>query len=372
MAESEHDQRTEEATPRRREEAREKGQVPLSVELVAAVLLAAWMLGLGLFGQRLATEVGSLTRASLLSVGELGTADLDVGQVAALVGELGQVAGGALVALILPLLLVGICTGYAQIGFRVTPTALAFDPSRIDPFKGFGRLFGRRGLVRTGLALAKITAIAGVMTAIAWTQLEHITDLGGSELGPVLAGIGYIVARCAAGAIGVVLLLAVLDVGFQHFQHSSDLRMTKQEIKEELRSSEGDPHLKSRIRRVQREMATRRMMSDVPRATVVVTNPTHYAVALRYAGEEREKKSAPRVVAKGVDHVALRIKEVAREAGVVCYEDVPLARALHARCEIGDQVPVELYEAVAGVLAYVYRVQGDPAARHAPSASARS
>jgi flagellar biosynthetic protein FlhB len=141
--------------------------------------------------------------------------------------------------------------------------------------------------------------------------------------------------------------------------------MSKQEVRDEMKSTEGDPHLKGRIRRVQRELAARRMMADVPTATVVVTNPTHYAVALRYEDEERSQRSAPRVVAKGVDHLAQRIKELARESGVPLYEDVPLARALHAQCELGDQVPVDLYEAVAGVLAYVYRVQGEVVARRA-------
>jgi flagellar biosynthetic protein FlhB len=224
-------------------------------------------------------------------------------------------------------------------------------------------MLSARSVVRTGLAILKIAAIAGVMATIAWLQLGDITTLGGGELGPVLAGTGYVAARCVAGAIGVVVLLAVLDLLFQRHQHGRDLRMSKQEVRDEMKSTEGDPHLKGRIRRVQRELAARRMMADVPTATVVVTNPTHYAVALRYEDEERSQRSAPRVVAKGVDHLARRIKELAREAGVPLYEDVPLARALHAQCELGDQVPVDLYEAVAGVLAYVYRVQGEVGAR---------
>ena len=355
---AERDQKTEEATPRRREEAREKGQVPLSSELVAATMLAGWMLALAFQGERLAGAVGGLLASSLQALGSLGTAELGQSQLVELLTTKGRVVGGALALLFLPLMSVGVLVGYGQIGFRVTPKALAFDPSRLDPFKGFGRMLSARSAVRTGLAVLKILLIGGVMAAIAWLQLGDITTLGGGELGPVLAGIGYVAARCAAGAIGVVLLLAVLDLAFQRFQHGRDLRMSKQEVRDELKSTEGDPHLKGRIRRVQRELASRRMMADVPDATVVVTNPTHYAVALRYEDRERDERSAPRIVAKGVDRVAERIKDVAREAGVPCYEDVPLARALHAQCEIGDQVPVELYEAVAGVLAYVYRVQG--------------
>jgi flagellar biosynthetic protein FlhB len=187
----------------------------------------------------------------------------------------------------------------------------------------------------------------------------RIAALADMELGPALAALGHIALRCAASAIAVVIALALIDVFFQRLQLERDLRMTKQEVRDEMKSTEGDPHIKSRIRQVQREFARRRMMSDVPKATVVVTNPTHYSVALRYDREE-SRRHAPRVVAKGVDLVALKIREVAREAGVIVYEAPPLARALHANCEIGDEVPVELYQAVANVLAYVYRVQGLP------------
>ena len=354
------DQKTEEATPRRLEEAREKGQVAFSTEFVAAMLLAAWMLGLGFYGDRLATMVGGQLVGGIAIVGDLGTQELDQVQFAALLKQLGGTVGRSLALFVGPMMLLGAVVGYGQIGFRIAPKALSFDPSRIDPFKGVERLFSARSVVKTALAAAKILVIGGVMISIAWIQIDDIISLGGSELGPVLLGIGHVAGRCVAGAIGAIVALAVLDLLFQRFQHTREMRMSKQEVRDEMRSSEGDPHLKSRIRRVQREMASRRMMSDVPEATVVVTNPTHYAVALRYDDDEREQKSAPRVVAKGIDHVAQRIKSLAAEHGVLCYEDVPLARALHAQCEIGDQVPVELYEAVAGVLAYVYRVQKEP------------
>src|SRR5262249_53520444 len=160
-----------------------------------------------------------------------------------------------------------------------------------------------------------------------------------------------------AAAMGVILALALLDTLFQRLQHERDLRMTRAEVKEEHRLTEGDPHVRARIRAVQRELATRRMMADVPKATVVVTNPTHYAVALR---SERQlaagRAGAPVVVAKGVDHLAQRIRSVALESGVPCHEDVPLARTLYARVKLGQEVPAELYAAVAAVLATVYRL----------------
>jgi flagellar biosynthetic protein FlhB len=355
----EKEQKSEEATPRRRQEAREKGQVPLSMELLAALLLAGWMVAFAVYGSSLAEAAGGVLRSTLSSLGTLGTGELDLVDFVGVLNGAARASGSALAAFLLPLLLLGVLVGYGQIGFQITPKAVAFDGAKLDPIKGLGRLFSVRSVVRTSLALAKIVLIGAVMAIIAWTQIDEITRLDGLDVGPVLAGIGYVALRCVAGALVTIVALALIDVAFQRFQHGVDLRMTKQEVKDELKSTEGDPHLRGRIRRVQREMASRRMMADVPEATVVVTNPTHYAVALRYDDDERESRSAPRVVAKGVDFVAQRIKEIAHENDVICYEDVQLARALHAQCEIGDEIPLDLYQAVASVLAYVYGLQGD-------------
>jgi flagellar biosynthetic protein FlhB len=353
------DQKTEEATPRRRQEAREKGQVPLSTELLAALLLAGWMLGFVVYGGSLARAAGGVMSSTIRNLGTLGTGELDMQDFVGVLRDTASSVSPAMAIFLLPLLLLGVLLGYGQIGFQITPKAVAFDFAKLNPIKGLGRLFSMRSVVRTSLALTKITLIGVVMATIAWTQIDEISRLDGTDVGPVLAGIGHVTLRCLAGALVTIVALALLDMSFQRYQHGVDLRMTKQEIKDELKSTEGDPHLRGRIRRVQREMASRRMMADVPDATVVVTNPTHYAVALSYDDKERDLRSAPRVVAKGVDFVAQRIKEIARDAGVVCYEDVPLARALHAQCEIGDEIPLDLYQAVASVLAYVYGVQGE-------------
>jgi flagellar biosynthetic protein FlhB len=202
-------------------------------------------------------------------------------------------------------------------------------------------------------------AIVTALVVAAWSRRAQIAALTSLEIGPALAGIGTITMHCVAGALVAILALAVIDFVYQRRQLTSDLRMTRHELREELRNTEGDPHIKARIRRVQREVARRRMMAEVPRATVVVTNPTHYAVAITYdRAATADERRAPRVVAKGVDLIAERIKQIAREAGVVVYEEAPLARALYAQVEIGDEVPVELYQAVASVLAYVYGIQG--------------
>jgi flagellar biosynthetic protein FlhB len=163
--------------------------------------------------------------------------------------------------------------------------------------------------------------------------------------------------KTTVGGLGAILVLALIDFFYQRFQYEKDMRMSKQEIKEENRISEGDPHIKAKIRQVQRDMAFRRMMSDVPKATVVVTNPTHYAVALRYERADDGAAAAPRCIAKGKGPIARRIKALARENGIVLYEDVPLARALFAQVQVGQEIPEELYAAVAEVLAYVYRLE---------------
>ncbi|MBI5365136.1 MAG: flagellar biosynthesis protein FlhB [Planctomycetes bacterium] len=352
--------KTEDATPRKRQDAREEGQVALSTELVSATLLWA---GLGLLvvgGGAIAQACGALVTNSANDLGALGKLELDVQSGALLFENAARMLGLALLGVVAPMWAVALLVSYAQIGFQITTKAVRFDPSRLDPTKGFKRLFGVRVLMRTLLALVKVIVILVSMGCMAWHELPKVAALAGSELGPMLDGLGHVALRCAGAALVAIAVVAAGDWSWQRWQHERELRMTKREIRDEARSTEGDPHIKARVRQVQREMAQRRMMSDVPKATVVITNPTHYAVALRYERDAQgKKKRAPVVVAKGVDLVAQRIKQVARDADVPLFEDVPLARALHAQCEIGDEVPEALYQAVAAVLAYVYRVQGE-------------
>ncbi|MBK7878543.1 MAG: flagellar biosynthesis protein FlhB [Planctomycetes bacterium] len=362
MADEDDDKqdKTEDATPRKRQDAREQGQVALSSELVSATLLWA---GLGILvvgGGALTQSCGILVANSLGEVGNLGCIELDARATAGLFEQYARTMGLSVLVVIVPMWAVALLAGYLQIGFQIAPKAIRFDPGRLDPVKGMSRLFGVRVVVRTLLALVKVVVILTTMCCMAWSELPKVAALAGNELGPMLDGLGNIAMRCTAAALVSIAVVAVFDWSWQRWQHERELRMSKKELRDEARSTEGDPHLKARIRGIQREMAQRRMMVDVPKATVVITNPTHYAVALRYERDEHGKaKSAPVVVAKGVDLVAQRIKEVAREAGVPLYEDVPLARALHAQCEIGDEIPEALYQAVAAVLAYVYRIRGE-------------
>lgn len=348
--------KTEDATPRRQQEARAKGQVAMSTEIVAAIMLIVTGGTLAVAGGALAEATGGTVVAGLADVGVLGVRELQLRDYAELLT--GPVFGilPALLLVIVPSIVVGAVVAYGQVGFQITPKAIEFDLSKINPVKGFGRLFSLRSVVRTLLAATKIVVIMATLLGVAWSQIGNISVLAGVGVGEAIRGVGYVLMRCSAAGVIAFVAIAVMDLVYQRSQHEKDLRMSKKEVKEELKSTDGDPHVKARIRQIQRELSSRRMMEAVPKATVVVTNPTHFAVALQY--DSSEEGEAPRVVAKGVDHVAQKIKAVAREAGVLCYEDRTLARALHAQVEIGDQIPEVLFRAVASVLAFVYGIQG--------------
>ncbi|MCB9914219.1 MAG: flagellar biosynthesis protein FlhB [Planctomycetes bacterium] len=355
--EGESGERTEEATPRRREEAREKGQVALSSELVSAISLSA---GLGVFlvfGGAIVETLGALLRSSLGDLAALGGRELSPGSAANLIQGAGEEGGRALLLLAGPLLIVTALVGFGQVGFHIAPKAVSPDLGKLNPVKGLERMFSMKSVVRLLMATAKLAVIGTTIVLTVSGKAAAISAMDATDIGPVLVAVGAIVLRAVVGGLIAIAVIGLIDLVYQRWQHEEELRMTKQEVKEEYKNMDGDPHIKARIRQIQREMASRRMMADVPEATVVVTNPTHYAVALKYDRDQAAGR-APVVVAKGVDHVAQEIKRVAAEHGVMQFEDVPLARALHAKCEIGDEVPEDLFEAVASVLAYVYRMQG--------------
>jgi len=356
------DDKTEDATPRRLEESRDKGQVAMSSELVAALMLIAALGSAFLAGGPLVEACGSLIVNTLGDVGEFGKADIDATLVSAKLYTSWKAVIGPFAALVLPVLFVGAVAGYGQVGFLFTPKAIAVDPTKVNPMKGFARIFSMRGVVRTGLAALKIVVVAGTVCTIAWGQAPNVAKNTGGDLLAVTGSLMHVGFLCLVGALIAILVLALVDFIYQRFQHEKDMRMSKKEVREEQKSSEGDPKLKAKIRQVQRELATNRMMEDVPDATVVITNPTHYAVALKYnrAGDAADGR-APICVAKGVDHVAQRIKKIASENGVILYENVPLARALHAQVEIGEQISEELFHSVAEVLSYVYGLKGESA-----------
>jgi flagellar biosynthesis protein FlhB len=344
-------ERTEKATPKRLEEARKRGQVPRSTELsMAAVCIAAaaalYTLGRGAAGQFAEFMRGSLSLSPEEAVGD------------GVIWPTLMNAGAQSIVIILPILgatfLAALAAPLAIGGWNFSGQALAPKFGKLNPAAGLGRMFSARGWVELGKSIAKIFVVG----IIAWVLLRGLTaqmlglssePLGGAISHSVeLAGYSLLVL-----CFGLVAIAAV-DVPFQLFQHSKDQRMTREEVREEYKESEGSPETRGRIREAQRALARGRMMQEVPKADVIVTNPTHFAVALRY---DDQKMRAPIVVAKGTDLLAARIREIAGEHNVPIIEAPPLARALYRTVDLGREVPAALYVTVAQVLTYVYQLK---------------
>lgn len=350
MAEESDLERTEPASTRRLEQAREEGQVPQSRELVAFAVLAAgagslWALG-GWFSQR---------TTALIHYGlhfERATA-FDSHRMLTIAGELATDALVTVSPLFLLTVTAAILAPFTIGGLVFSPKAMQMDFTRIDPLTGLGRMFSWTSLAELVKAILK-SMLIGIV--IYWVVLYEQDQLFGLIMQPVETGIESFVHILMVSLLAVVAgvaVIAILDVPFQLWQYYDRLKMTREELRQEHKEMEGDPHLKARIRSQQREIARRRMMSEVPKADVVVTNPTHFAVALKY---DSATMVAPKIVAKGMNMVAFRIRELAEENRVPVLEAPPLARALHRHAEIGDQVPQGLYTAVAEVMAYVYQL----------------
>ena len=342
--------KTEDATPRRRQEARKEGQVARSVELNSALVLLSALLILKLTGPTLVDRVRSVAVNSFTRFPE---ADLLVGDVGSdLVRSLLQV-GTAVAPLLLGVAVVGFMSGAVQVGLVLSGKALQPKGERLNPLSGIARMFSVRSAVELAKSVAKIAVVGYIVYSFIRDKYTDIAGLPGGDYLTTCGQIGQLTWELLFRTAIALLVIAGLDYMFQRKQLEKQLRMTKQEVKEDFKRTEGDPVLKSRIKQRQREMAQRRMMQEVPKADVVVANPTHYAVALKY---DADVKPAPVVVAKGQRLVALRIREIAEENGVPIVENVQLARALYASVEVGDEIPADLYQAVAEILAYVYRL----------------
>jgi flagellar biosynthetic protein FlhB len=240
-----------------------------------------------------------------------------------------------------------------QVGFMVTGKSVQPKFSKISPLNGLKQLFGMRGLVRFIMSVGKVAVVLLVAWWSIYSDLPRIMTLIQLEAGPLLAAASALVWSLALKIALALLILGVLDYAYQKWQHEQDLKMTKQEVKEEHKRMEGDPLVKQRRSKVAKQLAMQRLQHDVPESDVVVTNPTHYAVALKYDGEAM---NAPKVMAKGADHLAIRIRQLAAGHGVPLVERPPLARGMYQTVEIGDEIPPQFYNAVAEIMAYVYRL----------------
>ncbi|MDE1181246.1 flagellar biosynthesis protein FlhB [Paraburkholderia sp.] len=351
MAEQSDEDKTESATPRRLEKAREEGQIVRSRELSSFALLSAGFFGVwglsGPIGEHLQTMLRSALTFDHAKVFE--TRQMLIGAGAAshegLAAVLPILALTGAAALLSPL---------ALGGWQLSAKGLEPKFSRLNPVAGLGKIFSINGPIQLGMSLAKTLVVGGIGGTAIWNRREQVLALATQPLDTALANAAHLIAVCCGMTVAGLFVVAAMDVPYQIWSFHKKLRMTKEEVKREHKESEGDPHMKGRIRSQQRAAARRRMMTNVPKADVIVTNPTHFAVALQYTDGEMR---APRVVAKGVNLVAARIRELGREHNIPLLEAPPLARALYHNVDLDREIPGQLYGAVAEVLAWVYQLR---------------
>ena len=367
MAENDQDQtdKTEQPTPKRLDEARKKGDIPRSRDLSAAAVMMMAGVGFYLMGAQIGTGISEMMRSGLMLSPDVLTDESWM--TTALVNAMGQAALACL-PLIGLIMLTAAITPLALGGWAFSAEALTPKFDRLNPLAGFKRMFSATAAVELGKSLGKFSVVAIAAVVVLRMQTGELLGLG-SE--PTHTAVVHAFKICGQAFIAMsagLWVIAGIDVPFQLWQYSRKLRMSRHDIKQEMKESEGSPEIKGRIRQLQRETAQRRMMEDVPKADVVVTNPTHFAVALRY---DDQRMRAPIVVAKGTDLIAAKIRELADTHNVPVFEAPPLARTLHRHVEIGGEIPQRLYVAVAQVLTYVFQLraakQGDAMMPYRPS-----
>lgn len=345
-------QKTEDPTPKKLEEARKKGQVPLSREINNWVMLAMGTLVVLAVGPTMMKNLGNHLRSYIADAHLMPGVPGGFGVFIA--DSFMDILGIMMLPLVL-LVAAAFLGPFLQVGPLFAPDIIKPDISKISPLKGFERLFSMRSIAEFVKGILKIAIISVVGLFLLYPFFGKIDHMVGLSIASMLGELDGLVFRLMIGILFVMFIVAVIDLMYQRYEHMKKMRMTKQELKDEYKQSEGDPHVKAKLRQLRQEKARARMMQSVPSADVVITNPTHYAIALKYDPEEN---IAPIVVAKGVDYIAAKIREIAAENDVVMVENKPLARALYDNVDIDDPVPAEHYKAVAEVISYVFRLKG--------------
>lgn len=352
MAEDSFQERNEQATPRRREKARERGQVAKSMEINSAVMVMLGSVVLFVLGPSI------IHQTKLMMAHTLGNAPAIAASDPTFVHIYGDTMLKFL-AMVAPvfaaMVVIGLAANVAQVGFKISPKAFEPKFEKLNLVKGLGQMFKMRQLVSLVRDAIKLFIIGFVAYKVIKAEADTFFLLPDMDIPTLAAAMGEMAFWIALKVGAAVLVLAILDYAYQRHEFEKSIKMSRQEVKEEYKDTEGSPQVKARIRQIQREMAHQRMMQDVPKADVVITNPTHYAVALKYDSNEM---NAPSVVAKGQNLIAQKIKEIAYEHDIPVIEDKALAQALYKMCDVGQMVPHVLYRAVAEVLAYVYRLKG--------------
>ena len=352
MAEDSFQEKTEQATPKKRSEARKKGEVAKSRELGSLGVLLGGLSTLCLFGSFM---YSNMTLVMQRSFAMLADPVIDLGGMKELSGQMVLSFFTIVLPVMTVVVVVGIVANVIQVGFMVSWESLKPKFEKFDIVKGFGRLVSKQSLMELFKSITKLVMVGGITFLTVKGEMEGIKELGQLEVAAIGLYILKIILKIFLRVCIAMVFIAAIDLAYQKWQFAQKLKMTKQEVKEEHKQSEGDPLIKSRIRKVQMEAARRRMMQEVPEADVVVTNPVHLAVAIKY---DRAVMNAPHVIAKGAELVAEKIKAVAKEHNVPVVENKPLAQSLYKAVEVGDEVPLDFYQTVAEVLAYVYKVKG--------------
>jgi flagellar biosynthesis protein FlhB len=350
--EQDDEQKTEQPTPRRLEEAWKKGNVPSSREVASFLMLGVLALSVSWFAPGIFTNARALFLPFIADPETLATDKAGVGQL------LWRAAWGGLGVIALPLLaccVVAIASSILQHGIVISTDPIQPRLDKISPLAGIKRMFSMRSLVEFIKSLIKIIVVGIVAFLAIYPELSHIKQLPNSTSEAMLVYLSALALRMIIGILIAMFFIALFDLLFQRFQYTKSLRMSRQEIRDEYKQAEGDPMVKQRLRQLRQERARRRMMSAVPEADVVITNPTHFAVALQY---DTQTMKAPTVVAKGQDLIALKIREIAKENKVPVVENPPLAQALFHSTELDEEIPLTHYEAVAKVISYVYQLKG--------------
>jgi flagellar biosynthetic protein FlhB len=353
MANDEDDsQKTEEPTAKKLEDSRKKGEVPLSKEMNNWVMLLVGTIVLLSFGGTMMASMADSFKTLLMNSFQLHGASGGIGKV---LYELFMDVASAMFVPIIIFIIAAIGAGIVQVGPMIAPESIKPKLSKISPIAGFKRLFSMRSIFEFVKGILKISIVATISVILLYPFFQSIDHFVGLPLPQILDEFWALLFRMMAGVLVVLFVLAVLDVLYQRMEHMKKMRMSRKEVKDEHRQTEGDPHIKAKLRQLRMQKAQQRMIQSVPDATVVITNPTHYAIALKYDGDTMD---APLCVAKGVDKVAARIREVAKENDVELVENKPLARALYDTVEIDETIPMEHYQAVAEIISYVYRLKG--------------
>jgi len=350
VAEDSDLEKTESASPRRLEQAREEGQVPQSRELATFVSLIVGVTALYVLGRWGGHRMMQMVKSALSFERDQA---FDPRGMLQLLAELSSSGMLTVTPLLLALVVAALTVPFLMGGWVFSVSALRFDLSRLNPMQGLGRMFSTHGLAELVKASLKAALVGSVGVWVVWRERDHLFALMLQPLEASMDDFASLVMLATLLIVASLALIAAIDVPYQLWEYHRKLRMSKEDVRQEMKEQEGDPQIKARIRAAQREMSRRRMMTQVPTADVVVTNPTHYSVALKY---DPERSGAPVVVAKGMNLIAHNIRDLAREHGVPILEAPPLARALYAHCELEQQIPAQLYTVVAEVMAWVFQL----------------